>query len=121
MPVYEYKALNEKGKTVSGIIDTESALNARQKLRASNIFPISIKEVYAEDVSTEQALTEIMAWLSEQDEVEDTRAFSTTDLTVRFRDGSQIGILLGRRQAYGPLIGPQEVKGGSLSKPDCDE
>jgi len=53
MPVYEYKALNEKGKTVSGIIDTESALSARQKLRATKIFPTSIKEVYAEDLSTE--------------------------------------------------------------------
>ena len=88
-----------------------------------------VKEAYrriqvyeAEEVSTEQALTEIMAWLSEQDEVEDTRAFSTTDLTVRFRDGSQIGILLGRRQAYGPLASPQETKGGdATSKPDSDE
>lgn len=53
MPVYEYKALNEKGKTVSGIIDTESAVSARQKLRASSIFPTSIKEVYAEDTPQE--------------------------------------------------------------------
>lgn len=49
MPVYEYKALNAKGKTVSGIIDTDSASAARQKLRASNIFPTEIKEVYAEN------------------------------------------------------------------------
>ncbi|MFO7557688.1 MAG: type II secretion system inner membrane protein GspF [Desulfobacterales bacterium] len=47
MPVYEYKALNAKGKSVSGIIDTESAGTARQKLRSSQIFPIEIKEVYA--------------------------------------------------------------------------
>jgi len=88
-----------------------------------------VKEAYrriqvseAEHVPTEQALTEIMAWLQEQDEVKDTKAFSTTDLTVRFVDGTQIGILLGRRQAYGPLVGPQEVKGGDEpSKPDCDE
>jgi len=53
MPVYEYKALNEKGKTVSGIIDTESAVSARQKLRASKIFPTTIKEVYAEDTPQE--------------------------------------------------------------------
>jgi len=31
MPVYEYKALNAKGKSVTGIIDTESAVTARQK------------------------------------------------------------------------------------------
>jgi general secretion pathway protein F len=47
MPVYEYKALNAKGKSVSGIIDTESSVAARQKLRASRIFPIEIKEVSA--------------------------------------------------------------------------
>jgi len=47
MPVYEYKALNANGKSVSGIIDTESSITARQKLRSSQIFPIEIKEVYA--------------------------------------------------------------------------
>ena len=44
MPVYEYSALDINGKSVSGIIDAESALAARQKLRASRIFPVSIKE-----------------------------------------------------------------------------
>lgn len=80
-------------------------------------------EVYeAERVPTEQALTEIMAWLKEQDEVEDTEAFSTTDLTVRFVDGTQIGILLGRRYAYGSLAGPHEMKGDDApSRSDCDK
>ncbi len=45
MPVYEYTALNIKGKTTSGIIDAESSLAARQKLRASKTFPVTIKEV----------------------------------------------------------------------------
>jgi general secretion pathway protein F len=45
MPVYEYTALDVKGKTVSGIIDAESPRTARQKLRASKTFPVSIKEV----------------------------------------------------------------------------
>jgi general secretion pathway protein F len=44
MPVYEYTALNARGKTVSGIIDAESAVAARQKLRGSRIFPVSIQE-----------------------------------------------------------------------------
>lgn len=46
MPIYEYNALNAKGKTVTDIIDAESPAAARQKLRASRIYPISIKEVY---------------------------------------------------------------------------
>ncbi|MCJ7616424.1 MAG: type II secretion system inner membrane protein GspF [Desulfobacterales bacterium] len=45
MPVYEYSALDINGKNTSGIVDAESALAARQKLRDSKIFPVSIKEV----------------------------------------------------------------------------
>ncbi len=45
MPVFEYTALNDKGKSVSGIIDCESALVARHKLRTTNMYPVAIKEV----------------------------------------------------------------------------
>ena len=45
MPVFEYKALDVKGKTTSGIIDSDSAMAARQKLRAGGIFPVSVMEV----------------------------------------------------------------------------
>jgi len=51
MPVYDYTALDAEGKTVTGIIDAESALSARQRLRSSNIFPVDIEEV---TVSTEE-------------------------------------------------------------------
>jgi len=44
MPVFEYTALDNRGKTTSGIVDAEGAQAARQKLRTSGIFPISIKE-----------------------------------------------------------------------------
>ncbi len=47
MPVYEYTALDAKGKKASGIIDADSVPAARQKLRNSNIFPVSISEVRA--------------------------------------------------------------------------
>ena len=47
MPVFEYTALDPKGKTTSGIIDAEGALAARQKLRTSGIFPVTIKETEA--------------------------------------------------------------------------
>ena len=45
MPVYEYNALDKKGKSVTGIIDAESSGAARQKLRGTNIYPVSIKQV----------------------------------------------------------------------------
>jgi general secretion pathway protein F len=52
MPVYEYTALDIKGKATSGIIDAESPLIARQRLRASKTFPVSIKEV--SDIATKK-------------------------------------------------------------------
>ncbi|MDP2645848.1 MAG: type II secretion system F family protein [Desulfobacterales bacterium] len=45
MPVYEYTALNASGKTVSGIIDSDSPQMARQKLRTTDFFTVSIQEV----------------------------------------------------------------------------
>jgi general secretion pathway protein F len=47
MPVYEYTALNDAGKRLKGIIDADSVVAARQKLRESNIFPIGIDETSA--------------------------------------------------------------------------
>ncbi len=53
MPIYEYNALNARGKTVTDIIDADSVSAARQKLRAANIYPVSIKEVYKTVPKTE--------------------------------------------------------------------
>jgi general secretion pathway protein F len=44
MPVYEYTALNEKGKKLKGIIDAQSTVAARQKLRESHIYLIDLQE-----------------------------------------------------------------------------
>lgn len=44
MPVYEYSALDNRGKTTKGIIDADSPLTARNKLRSSRLFPVKIKE-----------------------------------------------------------------------------
>ena len=44
-PVYEYTALDVRGKNVKGIVDADSAVTARHKLRGSRIFPVSLKEV----------------------------------------------------------------------------
>jgi len=42
MPVFEYTALDARGKTTAGIIDAEGATAARQKLRSSGIFPVNL-------------------------------------------------------------------------------
>ncbi len=46
MPVFEYSALNAKGKQISGILDSESAVTARRKLRSLRIYPVKITEVH---------------------------------------------------------------------------
>ncbi|GBD38292.1 Type II secretion system protein F [bacterium HR37] len=48
MPVYKYKAINEKGKTLQGIIDAESPKAATEKLKRQGIFLSSLKEVKEE-------------------------------------------------------------------------
>ncbi|MBX3460268.1 MAG: type II secretion system F family protein [Planctomycetes bacterium] len=45
MPVFEYKALNAKGRAASGVIDAETARDAREKLRHQKIYVTDIKEV----------------------------------------------------------------------------
>lgn len=47
MPVYEYKALDKKGKHVKGIIDADSAVTARNKLRSTDMYPVDLKETSA--------------------------------------------------------------------------
>lgn len=44
MPVYEYQALDRAGKSQNGIIDADSPMAARQKLRGAGVFPVSLKE-----------------------------------------------------------------------------
>jgi general secretion pathway protein F len=44
MPVFEYTALNVKGKKISGIVDADGAVAARQKLRSTGVYPISVAE-----------------------------------------------------------------------------
>jgi general secretion pathway protein F len=44
MPVFEYTALDAKGRSTSGIIDAEGIQIARQKLRNSGKYPVSIRE-----------------------------------------------------------------------------
>ena len=44
MPVYEYTALDRAGKNIAGIIDADSTVAARQKLRASGKYPVQVSE-----------------------------------------------------------------------------
>jgi len=64
MPVFEFTALDPRGKTTSGIIDADGIQAARQKLRASGKFPVSIRET--QEVLAKKSRREIGlgAWFS---------------------------------------------------------
>ena len=47
MPVYEYTALDVKGKKIKGIIDAGNLYAARQRLRDSQVYPIEFRETTA--------------------------------------------------------------------------
>ncbi len=44
MPVYDYKALDGRAKTLTGIVDADSRQGARQKLQGQGLFPVTIEE-----------------------------------------------------------------------------
>jgi general secretion pathway protein F len=45
MPVYKYKAIDETGRTVQGILDAESPKGATEKLKRQGVFLSSLSEV----------------------------------------------------------------------------
>ncbi len=51
MPVYEYKALTEKGKTKNGIVDASSKKEAKEKIKALRLYPVEV-ELASEDFSS---------------------------------------------------------------------
>ena len=51
MPLFEYSALTDKGKTVTGIIDCDHGQAARQKLRSGHLYPVKVSEVSDNSIS----------------------------------------------------------------------
>lgn len=45
MAVFEYKALNKKGDSISGIIDADALTSAKMKLRQNGLFPTTVMVV----------------------------------------------------------------------------
>ena len=64
MPVYEYTALDAKGKMTAGIIDADGAPAARQKLRATGIFPVDIKESQEAPVKKASRMVDLSRYLT---------------------------------------------------------
>lgn len=52
MPVFEYKALDEKGRKRKGILNGESLAAAKQKLREDGLYPVEISETSEKEGDT---------------------------------------------------------------------
>lgn len=80
MPVFEYTALDLKGKTTTGIIDAESVPVARQRLRAAKTYPVTIHKVAKESSRSEShstALSSVLARVSPNEVCLMTRQLAT--------------------------------------------
>ncbi len=78
MAVYEYKALNPKGKQVAGIIDADTPADARSKLRRRNIFPIEVRESTEKvDLRSDEAVSRLLNRVKTSDVVVFTRQLAT--------------------------------------------
>ncbi len=80
MPVYEYRALDIRGKSLKGIIDAESLFAARQRLRETNIFPVNLNETSVEEknkVSTSRSIGALFNRVSLQEVSVMTRQLAT--------------------------------------------
>lgn len=82
MPVYGYRGLAADGRTVSGVIDADSARGARGKLRGLGIFPTEVNQEAA--VAPRRSLAERLPGLR--------RKMPASDLAMLTR---QLGSLLG--------------------------
>lgn len=83
MPVYEYTALDSAGKTLKGILDADSTVAARQKLRGSGIFPVEVKEAVSKPKGLPSGPVSILGLL---------RGVKPAEISVMTR---QLSILLG--------------------------
>ena len=80
MPVYEYRALDIRGKSLKGIVDADSVFAARQRLRETNIFPVDLKETSVEEknkVPTGRSISDLFNRVSLQEVSVMTRQLAT--------------------------------------------
>lgn len=119
MAVFRYEALDNRGKTVKGSVEADSARAARAQLRVKGLTPIELES--AEQATAKSASKGLFAKdLSSKDVVLITRQLASL-LTARMTLASALGALV--EQAEKPLIREklasirgEVVAGGSLSK-----
>jgi len=102
MPVYEYTALNKSGKSINGIIDADSLVAARQKLRGSGIFPVDVKETSSKPKDLRPGAVSVSTFLNR---------IKPAEISIATR---QLSILLG---AGVPLVGSLDALVSQITNP----
>jgi general secretion pathway protein F len=82
MPIFEYSAIDQKGKTSKGTLDAENIRTARQKLRTQGIFATEIKESLKANAEPTRDIKKLFQ----------SNSVSTTELAVATR---QLATLVG--------------------------
>jgi general secretion pathway protein F len=70
MAIYEYKALDGKGKDTSGIIEAESRIAAGQMLKRMGLYPVGISETTQKSIETKRrdfSLSRVLERISRAD------------------------------------------------------
>ena len=52
MPAFKYEALSAAGKSVTGLVEADTARAARAQLRAQALVPLDVKQIAADSGST---------------------------------------------------------------------
>ena len=88
MPIFEYKALDEKGKQAKGSLEADNARAARQRLRAQGMLPTTIEESRARPSELNKKRTQRSFSSSFNERVgAKTLAFSTRQLATLLSAG----------------------------------
>lgn len=103
MPIFEYKAIKQDGGTTSGILDADSAKDARTVLRNKKVHVTSIREV--EDVGKEQRRTRLPSLFrrSHREEI----AMVTRQMATMLKAGIPLAQALG---ALVEQVGVQDIE-----------
>ncbi len=106
MAVYEYRAINSRGKEVSGIIEAESRFSATQLLKSRDLYPVLISETTTRSISkkrTEISLSSLLERITPKD-----IAIFTTQFSALIDAGMPVV------KAFETII--QQTEKGSLKK-----
>ncbi len=90
MAVFEYKALEKSGKHVKGIIDADSPVAARRKLREQQLFPTKLKESFSAGRTSANAQEVAFGGVSTRD-----LSLMTRQLSVLLNAGMPLSDALG--------------------------